>query len=152
MVVSRYLTFLTEYSLCEGTAHRVWNASLPLMFHSFNGGGGESELPWYNELAAPYYRSFWHVKVTVDYLCLYSSFGLRPLFQFSNLYTVGRTHWTGDQPAARPLPTHRTAQIQNKRTQTSMPQEGFEPAITAFERAKAVHALDFAATVIGHGR
>jgi hypothetical protein len=23
-------------------------------------------------------------------------------------YTVGRTPWTGDQPAARPLPTHTT--------------------------------------------
>jgi hypothetical protein len=40
-----------------------------------------------------------------------------PLFQFLNLYTVGRTPWTGDQPVARPLPTHRTAQTQNKRTQ-----------------------------------
>jgi hypothetical protein len=30
-----------------------------------------------------------------------------PLFQFLNLYTVGRTAWTGDQSAvARPLPTH----------------------------------------------
>jgi hypothetical protein len=30
-----------------------------------------------------------------------------PLFQFRNLYTVGRTPWTGDQPVARPLPKHR---------------------------------------------
>jgi hypothetical protein len=30
-----------------------------------------------------------------------------------------------------------------------MPQVGFEPTITAFERAKTVHALDRAATVIG---
>jgi hypothetical protein len=30
------------------------------------------------------------------------------LFQFLNLYRVGRTPWTGDQPVARPLPTHRT--------------------------------------------
>jgi hypothetical protein len=33
-----------------------------------------------------------------------------PLFQFHNLYTVCMTPWTGDQPAARPLPTHRTTQ------------------------------------------
>jgi hypothetical protein len=29
-------------------------------------------------------------------------------FSFLILYTVGRTPWTGDQPVARPLPTHRT--------------------------------------------
>jgi hypothetical protein len=30
-----------------------------------------------------------------------------------------------------------------------MPRVGFEPTIPAFERAKTVHALDLAATVIG---
>jgi hypothetical protein len=44
---------------------------------------------------------------------------------------------------------HRTTQTQNKRRQTSMPRMGFESAIPAFERAKTVHALDRAATVIG---
>jgi hypothetical protein len=58
------------------------------------------------------------------------------------LYTLG------DHPVARPLPTHRTTQAQNKRTQTSMPWVGFETTIPAFERAKTVHALDLAATVI----
>jgi hypothetical protein len=62
-------------------------------------------------------------------------FGPRPLFQFFILYTVGRTPCTGDQPVARPLPTHRATQ-----TQTSMP---------VFEREKKVHALDHAATVLG---
>jgi hypothetical protein len=38
---------------------------------------------------------------------------------------------------------------QNKRTQTSIPQVGFEPKIPMFERAKTVHALDRAATAIG---
>jgi hypothetical protein len=38
---------------------------------------------------------------------------------------------------------------QNKRTQTSMPWVGFESTIPPFERAKTVHALDRAATVIG---
>jgi hypothetical protein len=55
----------------------------------------------------------------------------------------------GDQPVARPLPAHRPAQTRNKRTKTSMPQVGFEPTIPVFERAKTVHALDCAATVIG---
>jgi hypothetical protein len=31
-------------------------------------------------------------------------------FSFVIRYTVGRTPWTGDQPVARPLPTHRTTQ------------------------------------------
>jgi hypothetical protein len=71
------------------------------------------------------------------------------LFQFLNLYTVGRTPWTGHQPVTRSLPTHRTTQTQNKRIQTSMPLLGFEPTIPGFERATTVHALDRAAKVIG---
>jgi hypothetical protein len=38
---------------------------------------------------------------------------------------------------------------QNKRRETSMPRVGFEPTIPAFERAKTIHALDHAASVIG---
>jgi hypothetical protein len=45
------------------------------------------------------------------YLWFYSPCGICSLFQFPNLYTVGRTPWTGYQPVARPLPTHRTTQI-----------------------------------------
>jgi hypothetical protein len=82
------------------------------------------------------------------YLWLYMPYGPWPLFQFLHLDTVCRT-WTGDQPVARPLATHRTTQTHNKRTQTSMPRLGLEPTIPAFERAKTVHALDRAATVIG---
>jgi hypothetical protein len=37
-------------------------------------------------------------------------------FSFIILHTVGRAPWTGDEPIARPLFTHRTTQIQNKRT------------------------------------
>jgi hypothetical protein len=44
-----------------------------------------------------------------------------PLFSFLTLYTAGRTPLTGDQPVARPLPTHRTTQTQNKRTQKRHP-------------------------------
>jgi hypothetical protein len=71
------------------------------------------------------------------------------LFSFLTLYTVGRTPWTVDQLVAKPLPTHRTTQTQNKHTHTSMPWSGFEFTIPAFERANTVHALDLAATVIG---
>jgi hypothetical protein len=72
-----------------------------------------------------------------------------PLFQFLNLYTVGRIPWTGDQPVARPLPTHRKTQTQNKCKETSMSRVVFEPTTTVFERVKRVDALDLAATVIG---
>jgi hypothetical protein len=73
-----------------------------------------------------------------------------PLLQFRNLfYTDSKTSWMRDQPVARPLPTHRTIQTQIKRTQTSMPRVGFETTIPAFERAKIIHALDRAATMIG---
>jgi hypothetical protein len=68
------------------------------------------------------------------YLWLYSPCVLWQLFQFFNLHTVGRTPWTGDQPVARLLPTHRTTQTQNKRIQTSMPRVRFEPTIPVFER------------------
>jgi hypothetical protein len=54
-------------------------------------------------------------------LWLYSPCGAWPLFQFPNLYTVARTPRRSDQPVARPLPTHKTAQTQNKRIKTSMP-------------------------------
>jgi hypothetical protein len=68
---------------------------------------------------------------------------------FDLLYTNGRTALTSDQPVARPLPTHKTTQTQNNRRQISMPWVGFESTIPVFERAKTVHALDRAATVIG---
>jgi hypothetical protein len=55
----------------------------------------------------------------------------------------------GDQPVARPLPAQRRTQTQNKRAQTSMPKVGFKPMIPVFEWAKAVHALDSVATMMG---
>jgi hypothetical protein len=74
-----------------------------------------------------------------------------PLIQFRNhFYTDGRTPWTGDQPVARPLHTHRTIQTQNTRTQTSMPRVGFELTIPAVERAKTVHAATVTDTVSLH--
>jgi hypothetical protein len=67
---------------------------------------------------------------------------LTAFFSFLIFYTVGGTPWMGEQPVARPLPPHRTAQTQNKRTQTSKPQVGFEPTVPVFEWSKTVHALD----------
>jgi hypothetical protein len=48
-------------------------------------------------------------------LWLHNPCGPRPLFQFLNLYTAGRTPWTGDEPVSRLRPTHRTS-TQNERT------------------------------------
>jgi hypothetical protein len=45
---------------------------------------------------------------------------------------------------------HRTTQTQKKRGDTFIPLVGFEPTIQEFVRAKTFHALDRAATVIGH--
>jgi hypothetical protein len=82
-------------------------------------------------------------------LWLYSPLlDLGRFFSSQICYTVCRTPSTGDQSVTRPLPTHRRAQTQNKSTQTSMPQVGFETTISAFERSKTVHTLDRTATVI----
>jgi hypothetical protein len=70
------------------------------------------------------------------------------LFLFRNpIHTAGRTPWAVDQPVARPLPAHRRAQTQNRRTQTFMPRVGFEHTISAFGQKKTVHAIDYAATI-----
>jgi hypothetical protein len=75
--------------------------------------------------------------------------GPSPLFQFHNSI---HNPWTREQPVARPLPAHMTAQTQNKRTETTMPQVGVEPTIPVFERAKTVHDIDRAAAVNGKFR
>jgi hypothetical protein len=82
-------------------------------------------------------------------LWLYSPLDLGRFFSYLIIYTVNGTPWTGDQPVARPLPTYRTTQTQNKSTQTSIPWVGFEPTIPVFERVKTVHAIGRAATMIG---
>jgi hypothetical protein len=76
-------------------------------------------------------------------LLLCSPLDLGRIFSFLILYAVGRTPWAGDQPVARPLPTHRTIQTQHKSTQTSTSRTGFEPLIPVFERAVTVIGNDF---------
>jgi hypothetical protein len=70
--------------------------------------------------------------------------GLGCSFSFLIFYTVSRTPWTGDQL----LLAHKVTQTQNKRTQPSVPREGFEPTTQLFERARTVYALGRAATLI----
>jgi hypothetical protein len=92
------------------------------------------------------------------YLSIYLSMALQSfvgpwsLFNFLILYTVGCTD-SLDGGSARQKPatcTDKTPQTQNIPRQTFMPRVGFEPMILVFERAKTVHTLDSAATVIGH--
>jgi hypothetical protein len=106
-------------------------------------------LPTYLPTYSPTHLPTYPPTYLPTYLWLYSPFGgPSTISQFLNLYTVGMAPWTGNQPVARPLPTHRTTQTQNKRTQTSMLRVGFEPTIPVFERAKTVHPLDRAAIAI----
>jgi hypothetical protein len=70
-------------------------------------------------------RIYWTViQLATIYPSVYGStvllLDLDRFFSFIILYTVGRTPWPGDQPVARPLPTHRTRQTQIKRKQKSM--------------------------------
>jgi hypothetical protein len=79
---------------------------------------------------------------------LFFSYGCTALCWTLAAFSV-QTPWMGDEPVARPLPTHRATQTQNKRTQTPMPWVWFEPATSVFKRTKTVHFLDRAASVIG---
>jgi hypothetical protein len=100
-------------------------------------------LPMATSKFSPYVHSFIHSSMLLQHF-------VRPwpLLQFHNpFYKDGRTPWTGDQPVTKPLPTHRTTQTYNKRTQTYMPQVVFEPTIPASDQAKTVHASDRAVAV-----
>jgi hypothetical protein len=87
------------------------------------------------ETSVDVYRTRWCYisEYTTLHLLVKSVYGCTALvdlgrcFSLLIIYTVGRTPWTGEQPVARPLPTHRTTQTQNKLTQTSMPWVGFYP-------------------------
>jgi hypothetical protein len=58
-----------------------------------------------------------------------------PLFQFLDFYLHGRTPWAGDQPVARPLPRHRTAQTQKTHTdiRASIGIRRYDPSVQAGE-------------------
>jgi hypothetical protein len=97
---------------------------------------------------------FWKCR---GYLCIHSSIqqwlyspllGPGCFFSFVIPYTAGRTPWTGDQPVARPLPTNRATETQNKCIQTLVPRVEFENTTPAFRRVMAVRASDREATVI----
>jgi hypothetical protein len=82
-------------------------------------------------------------------MALHSFTGPWPLLRFLDLFThsIGLVGLKISSSQGRWL--HTGQHKQNKRTQTFMPWDGFEPTTPAFERAKTVHALDHAATAIG---
>jgi hypothetical protein len=103
----------------------LWTSSGQKCFYTQDGG---SRLLWNignlhrENLKSHVLVSIWPF-IFLCPLCTHSSMFLQPfvapwpLLQFRNLfYTDGRTPWTSDQPVARPLPTRRTTQTQNKRT------------------------------------
>jgi hypothetical protein len=67
---------------------------------------------------------------------------------FVILYTADRTSWTGNQSHAKPLPTHRTTQTQNKHADIHA-SSGMKLITPVFERTKTIQASDKAATVVG---
>jgi hypothetical protein len=84
------------------------------------------------------YSSCFHLEHRVSVKCFVS-------VQFLNLrHSVGLLGRVISPSQGRYL-----TQTQNEHKQTSMLRVGFEPTISAFERAKTVYALDSATTVIG---
>jgi hypothetical protein len=91
------------------------------IFHSGYFISSYAPLHWYQHQTREVYF------IQTRYPSIYLSFCwiLVAIFSFLTLYTVGRTPWTGDQSVGRPLPTHRTTQTQNKRTQNIHALSGF---------------------------
>jgi hypothetical protein len=93
--------------------------------------------------------------MNLDHSCIHPLMAYSPFlttgrfFRFVILNMVDGTRWTSDQLVARPLPTRRTTQTQNKRREISMPWAGFEPATPVLKRAKTVHVSDRPGTVNG---
>jgi hypothetical protein len=83
--------------------------------------------------------------IIIIIMTLQSFVGPWPLFQFLT-QSVG--HLGRGISTSQGFYLHTKQHKQNKRTQTFTPWVGFEPTIPGFERAKAVYALDRAATVI----
>jgi hypothetical protein len=89
--------------------------------------------------------------VIIFFMALPTNSGLRPLIQFCNHFsqTVTLLGQVISPSQGRYLNAEHKHRINTYTHQTSMPWVGFEPTIPASERAKTVHALDRAATVIG---
>jgi hypothetical protein len=69
------------------------------------------------------------------------------IYRFLIIQTVGRTPWAGDQPTARTLPTQGNTKRINVDDIHAF--SGIRTHHPSVKRAKTVHALDRAATLIG---
>jgi hypothetical protein len=101
--LSVYLSIYLSVSLClplRPSVRLCMYTSICLFIHPF------THLPTYQPTYLPTYLS----------VALQSFVGPWPLCSFLIFYTDDRTPWTEDQSVARPLPTHRATQTQNKRT------------------------------------
>jgi hypothetical protein len=90
-------------------------------------------------------------------LLIFFSLTLQPSWalaaiQSPDLFTIGRTPWTCDQPVARPLPKHRTAQTQNKHIYYILnihAQGGIGTRNHGLRAIETVHASDRSPTATG---
>jgi hypothetical protein len=95
-------------SMRKNTVCNTTNSHLPSCLHPRVVKVGTLYTGWSEKVYGPDYLSIYLTVCGCTVLLL----DLGSFFCFLILYTVGRTPWTGDQPVARPLPTHRTAQTQ----------------------------------------
>jgi hypothetical protein len=97
--------------------------------------------------------------VAFPYWALFFSLALQPVwalaaFYSPDLFTIGSTPWTCDQPVARSLPKHRTAQTQNKRIYYTLnihSQGGIRTHNHGLRAIETVHASDRSASATGAG-
>jgi hypothetical protein len=103
--------------------------------------------PW----TFPFKTSALLISYSFIHQLLYSLLLGRGLFFSSVIIFTQMADSLDERSAHRKAPTYIQDNIntEQKHTQTSMPWVGIEPTIPALERAKKVHALDRAATVIG---
>jgi hypothetical protein len=111
------------------------------MFNTLRKLMTKSVFDWYISIYLSIYLSI-YPSIYLS-MALQSFVGPWPLFQFLNpIQSVGHLGRESG-PSQGPLPIH------GSNAQTPMHRVEFEPTIPVFERAKTVHALDHAATVIG---
>jgi hypothetical protein len=95
------------------------------------------------------------IYLSINQSSIYLSMALQPfvgpwrLFHFLNPLHSRKDSLDGWSVRHKAATYTQNNTTQNKHTQTSMTWVGFELTIPAFERAKVVHALDHAATLIG---
>jgi hypothetical protein len=114
------LSKITKSSRIAGVPGEIWTEQHPNIVLYFS-----ILLHWRKEGRRPLGRPRrrWVDNIKMDL----RETGWAAFFSFLILYTVGRTPLTGDQPVARPLPTHRRVKTQNESTQYGHPCLEWDP-------------------------